>query len=102
MKKFVVLMIVTFGLIVSIFAVFALNRWYPTHGHADWDEVQQFTADKIPVNPKDFRVISKRYSNRSKRNTHILLRNTSTLIRFTPHAFNELTPCNRKWLIHYL
>ena len=55
MKKFVVLMIVTFGLIVSIFAVFALNRWYPTHGHADWDEVQQFTADKIPVNPKDFR-----------------------------------------------
>lgn len=55
MKKSVVLMIVTFGLIVSIFAVFALNRWYPTHGHADWDEVQQFTADKIPVNPKDFR-----------------------------------------------
>ena len=55
MKKSVVLMIVTFGLIVSIFAVFALNRWYPTYGHADWDEVQQFTADKILVNPKDFR-----------------------------------------------
>ena len=55
MKKSVVLMIAALGLMVSIFAVFALNRWYPTHGHADWDEVQQFTADKIPVNPKDFR-----------------------------------------------
>lgn len=39
MKKSVVLMIVALGLMVSIFAVFALNRWYPTHGHADWDEV---------------------------------------------------------------
>ena len=55
MKKSVVLMIAALGLMVSIFAVFSLNRWYPTHGHADWDEVQQFTADKIPVNPKDFK-----------------------------------------------
>lgn len=54
MKKSVVLMIVAFGLMVSIFIVFALNRWHPTHGHADWDEVQQHTADKIPVDPKDF------------------------------------------------
>lgn len=55
MKKSVVLMIVALGLMVSIFIVFALNRWYSTHGHTNWDEIQQYTADKIPVDPKDFR-----------------------------------------------
>ena len=96
MKKFVVLMIVTFGLIVSIFAVFALNRWYPTHGHADWDEVQQFTADKIPVNPKDFQSDFEEIFEQVKKNYPYITKkqNTSTLIRFTPLAFNELTPCN--------
>ena len=24
------------------------------HGQVDWDEVQWYTADKIPVSPKDF------------------------------------------------
>ena len=67
------------------------------------DEVQQFTADKIPVNPKDFRSdFEEIFEQVKKEIPHILLRNTSTLIRFTPLAFNELTPCNRKWLIHYL
>ena len=102
MKKSVVLMIVTFGLIVSIFVVFLLNRWNPKHGQVDWNEVQRYTADKIPVNPKDFRSDFEEIFEQIKRSTHILQRNTSTLIRFTPHAFNELTPCNRKWLIHYL
>ena len=52
MKKFVILSITLFGLIVSIFVVFLLNRWNPMHGQVDWNEVQRYTADKIPVNPK--------------------------------------------------
>lgn len=54
MKKSVVLMIGALGLMVSIFIVFALNRWYSTHGHTNWDEIQQYTADKIPIDHKDF------------------------------------------------
>ena len=72
------------------------------HGQVDWNEVQRYTADKIPVNPKDFRSDFEEIFEQVKKKYPYITKKHINLDRFTPHAFNELTPCNRKWLIHYL
>ena len=55
MKKFFIFIIVVLGLMVAMFAAYVLIKWYPIRGHAELEEIQQYDADKIPVEPKDFR-----------------------------------------------
>lgn len=102
MKKFVILSITLFGLIVSIFVVFLLNRWNPMHGQVDWNEVQRYTADKIPVNPKDFRSDFEEIFEQVKKKYPYTTKKRINLDSIHTTCFNKLTPCNRKWLIHYL
>ena len=55
MKKFFIFIIVVLGLMVAMFATYVLIKWYPIRGHAELEEIQRCDADKIPVEPKDFR-----------------------------------------------
>lgn len=55
MKKFFIFIIVVLGLMVAMFAAYVLIKWYPIRGHAELEELQQYDADMIPVEPKDFK-----------------------------------------------
>ena len=55
MKKFFIFIIVILGLMATVFAVYVLIKWYPMRGHVEWKEAPRYDADKIPVEPKDFR-----------------------------------------------